>query len=235
MKKDELSLRRSLLRAFSLLFITIWSLTAHRSPAQLFTNLQSLVHQLPVNNLATVADGPKGIGSADFDGDGQADFTVYDRVGNKASASEQGYDLKYKHEEQNLLIRASTTAWYSVGWPMYQDNDGVLWFSDKISGSAVGWLEVTAVSLYGGGVKNISFSKETGFEGPSNPFDTWGPGYSTASSDTSYTFHGNSTTDGAITVTAMDHSSNTVTKDFAVRRDVSPPVITILAPTPQLV
>src|SRR5258708_3697990 len=75
-EKDERSLRRALLRPISLLLILVCSLAALRCPAQLFTNLQSLVHQIPVNNLATVFDGPKGIGSADFDGDGRADIAV---------------------------------------------------------------------------------------------------------------------------------------------------------------
>jgi hypothetical protein len=46
--------------------------------AQIFSNLQSLVYQVRTGDpaLSTEADGPKSIGTADFDGDGKEDLAV---------------------------------------------------------------------------------------------------------------------------------------------------------------
>jgi hypothetical protein len=51
--------------------------------------------------------------------------------------------------------------------------------------------------------------------------------------DTQYTVRPNSTTDGAVTVRAVDHSGNTVSMDFQVRRDAEAPTISILSPAVQ--
>jgi hypothetical protein len=44
--------------------------------AQIFSNLQALVYQVQISSLSTPQDGPKGIATADFDGDGKQDMTV---------------------------------------------------------------------------------------------------------------------------------------------------------------
>ncbi len=174
--------------------------------------------------------GAYEVNALSTDGDSPLTITAHDWVGNSATADGSGYSLKYAFRDSPILFTA-TSGWKSAGWPMYIDSAGTLWFGDKIYSTADALLEVTAVSLYGGGIKSISASPEPSLGGPSNPNDMFGPGIMSATFDSSFTFWGNSSTDGAVTVTAVDQSLNSASVDLQVRKDTSPPLITILAPT----
>src|SRR4051812_2108759 len=65
-------------RAGMLFCLSVACLIPVSSSAQLFSNLASLVYDVPVGDPAFqgLSDGPKGIDSADFDGDGIEDFAV---------------------------------------------------------------------------------------------------------------------------------------------------------------
>src|SRR5256885_10024367 len=56
-------------------FAAVW-LSIAPAEAQLFQNLQDLIRRYPVGPLLHSFDGPKGIASADLDGDGNADAVV---------------------------------------------------------------------------------------------------------------------------------------------------------------
>jgi len=174
---------------------------------------------------------PYRVAASSTDSASPADFTVFDWVGNSATASASGHELPYMHREDQILIDSSA-GWSSADPELYIAPDGTLYFSDHIYSGSDAQFSGTVVSLYGGGLKNVSVSPFATADGPSNPFDTFAPGVTSATFTSTYTFHANSTQGtGSIRLSVTDQSGNSLTQDFQVREDNTPPAVTFLQPS----
>ncbi len=174
---------------------------------------------------------PYPISSSSTDAESPADFTVFDWVGNFATASGAGRALPYMHREEQILIDAAA-GWDRADPEMYIAPDGTLFFSDHIYSGSNADFEGTVVSLYGGGLKNVSISPLATADGPSNPFDTFSPGTTSALFGATFTFHANSTQGtGSVRLSVTDQSGNFLVKDFQVREDTTPPSVRFLQPS----
>ncbi len=202
-----------------------------------WSNESSLDSSPPPSSLApgTVTavnfQAPYTVASASTDAASPADFTVFDWVGNSATASGAGHELAYMHREEQILIEVAA-GWSSAGAGMYIARDGTLFFSDHIYTGSDAQFTGTVVSLYGGGLKNVSISRFQTADGPSNPFDTFTPGTTSATFRSTYTFHANSTQGtGSVRLSVTDQSGNFLVQDFQVREDTTPPAVTFLQPS----
>jgi hypothetical protein len=159
---------------------------------------------------------------------------VRDVVGNSMSAMQDDpyWDMTYTFEPDWILFHPDSEwcDWWNDG-VYYDEETGTFWFSDSIWSTSYGQLCIGAISLYGGGIKNVSIGPEPLLMLPDPAFYTWGPGYQTAWWYPSIGFFSNSSQgDGRITVTAQDHDGSSLSMDFMIQEDNTPPEIHIHSP-----
>lgn len=174
---------------------------------------------------------PYTVAASSSDGGSPADFTVFDWVGNAADASAAGHARPYMHREEQILIDAAA-GWSSAGPELYIAPGGTLFFSDHIYNGADAQFTGTVVSLYGGGLKDVSISALQTAGGPSNPSDTFLPGTTSATFRSTYTFFANTSQGtGSVRLSVTDQAGNFLVQDFQLREDNTPPTVAFLSPT----
>ena len=177
--------------------------------------------------------GAYGFNNTSADSTSPAEVTIFDAVGNSLPSSSTGRTYRYVFEPRALLI-APAPGWTGLSQPSAQwvDPAGMLWFSDLITGTANAQLTVNVVSLYGGGVRNVTASATPDLTFPSPSFNSYAPGAASVTWTTTYQVLANSTAAvGSVTVGATDHSGGSLSADFLYAEDTEAPRVNILAPT----
>ncbi|MBI4416984.1 MAG: Ig-like domain-containing protein, partial [Euryarchaeota archaeon] len=176
--------------------------------------------------------GTYGFAAASTDASSPAVVTVTDQVGNAITTDALGSNFRYIQTTQAILIQPNP-GWIPPGGPFWVDPAGKLWFGNLIQGVATVTLRVDIISLFGGGLANVSASVEPSLAGgPFPAFRDFPPGVDAATHGVDYQIAANSTgASSPVRLTAFDNSGNSVTADFEYGLDTEGPVITIDYPT----
>ncbi len=171
--------------------------------------------------------GDYGFSATSVDTDSPIVVTIRDQVGNSVSSE----PFEYQFTDQDILVTPSPGWVQPVSGPFFVDTSGVLWFGPMITGTQFVTLQVDAVSLFGGGLHNVTVSKEATLDGPTVEETTYPSAPDAATFSTSYGFN-SSSKDAAspVTITVTDESRNTLAASLPYRKDAVGPVATFVSP-----
>lgn len=168
------------------------------------------------------------VGPTSTSGAQAIDLVAFDRVGNRASALEQAWNLTYTYDPRTFAVEPAP-GWYApAGDGIYIDAAGTLWFSDQISGNSTAWIGANVTALYGGRPSNITASVEPQLMAPTNLDDAYGAANFSQPFTTQYGFWANSSQGrGAVTIRAVGPSGTLASLDLPIREDNAPPTVSL--------
>ncbi len=170
--------------------------------------------------------GDYNFSASSVDTDSPIGVSIRDWVGNSISSEPFEYELV----SEDVLIIPSP-GWIQPSGPFWVDPSGVLWFGPMIGGTQFVSLQVDLISLFGGGLHNVTASSEPTLDGPTVEEVTYPGAPDSETFSTAYGFN-SSSSDGAdpVTITVTDESRNTAVASFAYREDSEAPVTTFQSP-----